>query len=137
MTRSHLKRGSSPIICPSCLSVALENLIMVGQGDLSLVLHFLVPTPVFLTLVLFPGHLLIFFYDLTLVSGSASKLLIFEHASHSKNGLLLSSPIRLFLPLYLSGCHPFTPLLVSPVFLVLSVELHALLVHYDRKDESK
>ena len=110
---------------------------MVRKSDFSLVLHLLITSPVFLALVLLPGHSFIFFDDLPVVGGSAGVLFVFEHATHPEDGLLLSSPVGLFLPLCLGSCHPFTSLLVGPVFLVLSVELHTLMVHYSRERKRK
>ena len=128
------RRVSSLVVVGSQrLAVLLEYLVVVGQGDLKLVLAFAVITSSLVTLSLLTSHALVFRNDLLVVSDLACVILVLEHANHASISRLLGSPAHFLLLVASSLVAPLTHLLISPLSLHLCVMLHSLLVHYGRK----
>ena len=106
---------------------------MISESHLSLVLVLLVVAPILLTLSLLTGHPLVLRNHRLVHHNGALMLFVLEHATHPENGLLLSSPLGLFISLGLGSGHVFTALLVGPVLLILCVEPHPIIVHCNQK----
>lgn len=116
-------------------AVLLEHFVVVREGDLSLVVGLLVTSPGFLSIALLAGHPFVLFLHLLGVGCPSRCLFVLEHAPHAEDGLFLCRPVRFLLALRFSGCHVLTVLLVGPIFLVLGIESHTVVVHYYDKQE--
>ena len=110
-------------------AVGLEDFVVVREGDLSLVAAFLVAPPGLLTIALLLSHPFVLLLHLLGVGCLTRGVFVLEHASHAEDGLLLGSPVGLFLALSLGSGHVFSVLLVRPVALVLCIQSHAIVVH--------
>ena len=115
----------------SCdLACSIHRFVMIGERSLSLVLALLVFSPCLLFTFLLKGeHLIVLLHllhHLVLLCGC----FVLKHSAHAGDCLSLHC-VQAFIFFFLGLCLIFlTNLLVSPVFLVLSVTLHPLIVHY-------
>ena len=107
----------------------MKLLVVVGQGHLELVGSLVGLTPSLLTVTLLLRHALVLLADLPVVSGLPGSVLVFEHATHAEDGLLLRGPVHLLLAISSGLGSVLSDLLVGPVTLILSVEPHSILVH--------
>jgi hypothetical protein len=105
---------------------------MVSQGGFELVGGFLVVFPGRFTVTLLLSHARVIGANITLVCGLSLLTLVFQHAAHAKNSLVLLGVVLVLLSLGVFGGLSLTHLLVSPLALELSVLEHTILVHYRR-----
>ena len=110
-------------------AVGLEDFVVVGEGDLSLVAALLVAPPGFLAIALLLSHPFVLLLHLLGVGCLPRGVLVLKHASHAEDGLLLGRPVGFLLALGLGSRHVFSVLLVGPVALVLRIQSHAVVVH--------
>ena len=114
-------------------AIVFEDLVVIGQGDLGLVARLLVVSKVLLAITLLLSHSLVLLLNLLGVGSLPCSILVFKHASHAKNGLLLRGPVGFLLATGLSGSHVLTMLLVGPIALVLRIQPHSIVVHCKSK----
>ena len=120
---------SSVVVGSSDGAIHVEDLIVVCESRFSLVGRLLVISPSGLTVSLLLGHTLVLHLDLLRVISFPLVLLVLKHAAHSEDSIFLVSPSLLLFSLSLGGGHVLSVLLVSPIFLILSVKSHSVVVH--------
>ena len=107
----------------------MKLLVVVGECDLELVGSLVGIFPSSLTVALRLSRALVLLNDLPVIGCLSGGVLVLEHATHAENGLLLVGVVFLLLAVSSSLSLVLTPLLISPVTLVLRIEPHALMVH--------
>jgi len=122
--------SSSPVVGSANGTRLLKHLVVVGKGDLRLVVRLLVVIPGCLTVALLLSHPLVLLHDRLGVGVLISSGLVFEHTAHSQDGLLLGGVVFLLLCVVGRLGHILAALLVGPVPLVLRIKSHSVVVHY-------
>ena len=122
-----LQLGSS--LHAHSLAIHLQHLVMVSQGDLGLVGRLLVVLPGILAVTLLLGHHLVLHLDLLHVGVLAGLRIIFEHAAHTKDVLLLSGVGGFLVLVGLSSGGLLALLLIGPLKDVHLVLPHSVVVH--------
>ena len=118
-----------PVVTSECAAICLKRLIVVSEGDLRLVVRLLVIFPRILAVALLLGHAFVLINDGPVMGGNPGSVLVLEHATHTENGFFLRGVALLLLLVGSRLSIPLTALLIGPVLLVLSVELHSISVH--------
>lgn len=107
---------------------------MFSQGGFAKVLCALIVLPALFSHFLLQSETFVVSLEFFVCLLALCCVFIFEHTSHAGNGLGLLSVSGIFTFFSMALLFHFSDLLVSPVFLVLSVGGHSLMIHY-RKSE--